>query len=229
MIDIQQIIGFDKQVLLALNGSDSIFWDNFMWTYTGRLIWVPLAASLLYVIIKNNKWKEALLIVCMVGLVILLADRISSGFFKPFFHRFRPTHDPEIMGLVDVVNGYRSGKYGFLSGHAANSFGVITFVSLLIRRKGFTFALIIWAALNCYSRIYLGVHFPGDILCGTVLGCLIGVLVYYLYRFLNKKIFSREYSHVIAHQNNKYTISDVKPILTVLYLSYFFIIVKALL
>lgn len=88
MIDIQQIIGFDKQVLLALNGSDSIFWDNFMWTYTGRLIWVPLAASLLYVIIKNNKWKEALLIVCMVGLVILLADRISSGFFKPFFHRF---------------------------------------------------------------------------------------------------------------------------------------------
>ena len=164
----------------------------------------------------------------MVGLVILLADRISSGFFKPFFHRFRPTHDPEIMGLVDVVNGYRSGKYGFLSGHAANSFGVITFVSLLIRRKGFTFALIIWAALNCYSRIYLGVHFPGDILCGTLLGCLIGVLVYYLYRFLNKKIFSREYSHVIAHQNNKYTISDVKPILTVLYLSYFFIIVKAL-
>lgn len=228
MIDIQHIVSLDRQALLALNGSDSIFWDNFMWTYSGKFVWIPLVIILLYVIIKNNKWKETLLIIGMLALVILLADRISSGFFKPFFHRFRPTHDPEIMALVDIVNGYRGGRYGFVSSHAANSFGIITFVLLLIKRKELTFALISWALLNCYSRMYLGVHFPGDILCGMILGCVIGFLVYYIYKFLHKKISNREYIRVIAHKNNKYAVTDVTPILTVLYLSYFFIIIKSL-
>ncbi len=228
MIDIQQIISLDKQALLAINGSDSLFWDNFMWTYSGKFVWIPLAVALLYVIIKNNKWKETFLIIGMLALVILLADRISSGLFKPYFHRFRPTHDPEIMAFVDIVNGYRGGRYGFVSSHAANSFGIITFVLLLIKRKALTFALIFWAVLNCYTRMYLGVHFPGDIICGAMLGCIVGFLIYFIYKYLHRKISHREYSRIITYPNNKYAVSDVMPILTVLYLSYFFIIIKAL-
>lgn len=226
MIDIQQILECDKNILLALNGSDSLFWDGFMWVYTGIITWIPLAIILLYIIIKNNKLKEVLLIVGMLALVIFLADRISSGFFKPYFHRFRPTQDPNIMYLVDIVNSYRGGRYGFLSGHAANSFGILTFFALLIKKKEFTYAMLFWAILNCYSRIYLGVHYLGDILCGTLLGCLIGYLVYFIYKFIYKRMFPSKYSSITnKYSNPKYLGTDMKPILTVLYSNYFFIII----
>ena len=217
MIGIQQLIKWDKELLLALNGSDSSFLDGFMWIYTGMWIWIPLVLTILYVIIKNNKLQEALVIFAMIGLVVLLADRISSGFFKPFFHRFRPTHDPEIMNLVDIVNGYRGGLYGFVSSHAANSFGIVTFLALLFKRKSFTYAIVGWAILNCYSRIYLGVHFPGDILCGTILGCLSGWLVYGIYKVIQNKYFPKgNYQRSNKYSRSGYAISDIKLILIVL-------------
>lgn len=227
MIDIQQLIKWDKELLLTLNGSDSLFWDGFMWVYTGMWVWIPLALTLLYVIIRNNKLKETLLIIVMLSLVILLADRISSGFFKPFFHRFRPTHDPEIMNLVDVVNGYRGGKYGFVSSHAANSFGIITFLALLIKRRAFTLAVVAWALLNCYSRIYLGVHFPGDILCGTILGCLVGYVVYGIYRLMQNKYFpKRDYRFSSQYTRSGYRISDINISLIVLLSSILLVIIS---
>lgn len=134
-MDIQQYIAYDRNLLLDWNGSDSLFWDGFMWVATSTYIWIPLAIVLLYVILKNNKGWEALYTILAFALVITLADQISSGICKPFFQRFRPTQDPEIMYLIDVVNGYRGGRYGFISSHAANTFGVAVFVSLLIRNK----------------------------------------------------------------------------------------------
>lgn len=101
-MDIQQYIAADKELLLNLNGSQSLFWDGFMWVATSTIVWVPVAAMLLYIIIKNNKIQEALLTIVMIALVITLADQIASGLCKPFFARFRPTQDPNIMYMVDI-------------------------------------------------------------------------------------------------------------------------------
>lgn len=138
-MDIQQYIAADKELLLNLNGSQSLFWDGFMWVATSTIVWVPVAAMLLYIIIKNNKIQEALLTIVMIALVITLADQIASGLCKPFFARFRPTQDPNIMYMVDIVNGYRGGRFGFISSHAANTFAISVFLSLLIKRKSLTF------------------------------------------------------------------------------------------
>lgn len=227
MITIEQLIGYDKEAFLALNGSKSVFWDGFMLVFTSTLVWIPLAITLLYIIVKNNRLKQALLIIGMIALVILLADRISSGFFKPFFQRFRPTQDPSFMSLVDIVNGYRGGRYGFISSHAANSFGIFTFIALLFRKKEFTLALLLWAFLTSYSRVYLGVHYTGDIICGAVFGILCGSFVYLLYKFINTKIFPQNIKMCISSKftSTKYLVSDINIALTVLFGTYFFILI----
>ncbi len=161
---------WDKQLLLAWNGSDSLFWDNLMTGITSTVAWIPVAIVLLYVIMKNNSPREMGLIVLFIALAILMADQFSSSFCKPYFERFRPTHDPEIMYMVDIVNGYRGGRYGFISSHAANTFAVCVFLSLLIRNVWITFSTVLWAVLCSYSRIYLGVHYPGDIFFGMLWG-----------------------------------------------------------
>ena len=189
-MNIQQLISLDQELLLKLNGSDSLFWDGFMWIATSTSTWIPVAAALLYVIFKNNKIKEALLLVGMLALVITLADQISSGLCKPYFARFRPTQDPELMYFIDIVNGYRGGRYGFTSSHAANTFAVAIFLSLVIKSWSLSGILIIWAALNAFSRIYLGVHFPSDVLGGYAAGgvwLIISAWVFNYVGFLGRK------------------------------------------
>lgn len=228
IMDIQQIIGFDQELLLKLNGSNSLFWDGFMWIATNMFTWIPLAVVLLYVIFKNNKIKEAFLIIVLLAIVITLTDQISSGFCKPFFSRFRPTQDPELMFQIDIVNGYRGGMYGFISSHAANTFGIAVFLSLIIKSWSLTCTLFIWAIINAYSRIYLGVHYPGDILFGIIVGIIIGVFIHILYGYLQKMTLTKP--HYISNQytSSGYLINDINLLNTILFLTFFFILIASM-
>lgn len=187
-MDFQPIIDFDKQLLLLLNGSESLFLDSLVVTLTNAWTWVPLYISLLVVIIKNSESAlKVLLIMGSAGLCVLFAGTIDDTIVKPLVGRWRPTRDPEISLLVDIVDGYRGGNYGFFSAHAANTFSIAIFFCWLIRSRLLSIALVLWSFTNCWTRLYLGVHFPGDILVGLCWGALVGTGVYFLYRHFSAR------------------------------------------
>lgn len=221
---LEYLIDLDKQLLLFFNGSDSWYMDQVMWIFTGRLIWLPLVLSLVYLIVSNGEWREALFVILLIVLVATFCDQISSSFFKPLFARFRPAQDPEFSDLVKVVHNYRGGRYGFISSHAANAAGIVVFTSLLFRVRFYTISVFVWALINCYTRMYLGVHYPGDILGGLLLGTSIALLFYKGYRtgrvILYNKGFLRSAESPYLHLN-------VKPVLVVLYGTYLFILLYA--
>ncbi|MBP7984836.1 MAG: phosphatase PAP2 family protein [Bacteroidaceae bacterium] len=227
-MDLSTLEQIDRELLLALNGSHSLFADTLMMTFTSAWTWVPLYIALLYVIIKNNEnMQQILLILCSVALCIFLADGISSGLIKPLVGRFRPTQDPIIKYQVDVVNGYRGGMYGFFSSHAANTFSICIFLCMVIRNKILTLGLLSWSLINCWTRIYLGVHYPGDILCGLVWGFVVGMSVYLLYRFLYKRI-STDMNFVSSqYTSTGYALLDIDIILSVLMLTYMYALLRA--
>ena len=221
-MDWNKILDIDRYLLLSLNGSDSLFWDGCMQVYTSMIVWMPLALVLVYMLLKNNSVKDFFVLLLMVTLVVLGTDQISSGFCKPFFERWRPTNDPVLMYAVDVVNEIREGKYGFTSSHAANSFGLATFFSLLIRKRAFTVSMILWAAMNAFTRIYLGVHYPGDIIAGTLIGVTVGLVVYKFYSYIQKRQNRRMRRDWISTSYTKsgYLVSDVYLFLMFLYATY---------
>lgn len=188
-MSLQEWMDLDKHLLLSMNGSDSVVWDAVMMTATSTYVWIPFFLALLYLVMKNNSFKETLCIVGVSALAVLLAVLFVSGFCKPHFARFRPTHDPEIMYIVDTVNNYRSDLFGFISGHATNTFTILVFLSLLVRSGRFTLGMFSWAIFHTYTRIYLGVHYPGDVLCGILCGSLLGVGMYVCYKFICTRWF----------------------------------------
>lgn len=221
-MDLETLLNIDRYLLLSLNGSDSLFWDGCMLVYTSMAVWMPLAVILLYVLLKNNNIKDFFLILLLIALVAVLTDQISSGICKPFFARWRPTNDPLLMYAVDVVNETREGSYGFTSSHAANSFGIATFIMLLIRNKALTTSMIIWASMNAFTRIYLGVHYPGDVLCGTLIGVVVGWAVYRLYVYIqNHKRRTARRDWISNHYTKSgYLVSDVYLFLMFMYATF---------
>lgn len=182
----EEIIQFDKQLLLMLNGSDSNYLDQVVLILTNGLTWIPLYVSLLFLVVKNShNWRTILLIVAGAGLCVLMAGTLDDEIVKPLVARWRPTYDPQIGSLVDVVNDYRGGRYGFFSAHASNTFSIALFFSLLVRYRWLTVGLVSYSLVNCWTRLYLGVHYPGDILVGLLWGTVTAISVYSLFRFVN--------------------------------------------
>ena len=184
---IEKILLYERDAFFALNGSDSAFLDRFMWLYTGKEVWLPLAILIIGVLVYKKNWRESLLIILAIALVVLLCDQFASHVCKPLFTRFRPTHHPDFMEQVKTVFNYRGGLYGFISSHAANAFGFATLMALIMKNRWFGWTLFLWATLTAYTRIYLGVHFISDVVPGMVVGTLFGYVVYRLYLFVRSK------------------------------------------
>jgi undecaprenyl-diphosphatase len=180
---LDELIAFDKQLLLQVNGSESLYLDRLIRILTNAVTWIPLYLSLFYIVIRNNETAaKILLVLAGAGLCVFFAGSLDDLIVKPTVARWRPTHDPEIGLLVDIVDGYRGGKYGFFSAHAANTFSIAVFFCWLVRSKLLSVALVLWSFTNCYTRLYLGVHYPGDILVGLTWGFIVGTAVYFLIR-----------------------------------------------
>lgn len=171
------LIQFDKELLIWLNSLNSPFLDVVMMFFTRKEFWIPLYLLLVYQIYKI-KGKESILWILSAFVLIFLCDQISTQLFKNVFERYRPSHDPSLEGIVNLVSGYKGGQYGFVSSHATNSFGFALFTSLLFRNKLYTVFIFSWSLLIIYTRIYLGVHFPGDVIGGMILGLILGYIIY---------------------------------------------------
>lgn len=186
----QRLQELDKELLLFFNGLHADWLDPVMILATKTIFWLPLYLFLTYLIVRYKKW-DTFYILLGIALTITLADQITSGFMKPFFARLRPSQDPSLEGLIYLVNNYKGGLYGFASSHAANTFGTAMFVYLLFKNRYRWIKLIfLWAALMTYTRIYLGVHYPGDILVGTCIGLLCGWIGFLFANWLIKKFSS---------------------------------------
>lgn len=184
----ETLIELDKQLLLLLNGSDSLFLDTLITVLTNAKTWIPLYLSLFYVVMKSNSSvARILMVVAAAGLCVLLAGTVDDTIVKPLVARWRPARDPEIGLLVDTVNGYRGGRYGFFSAHASNTFSIAVFFSLLMRQRLFTVAMVSWSLVNCWTRLYLGVHYPGDILGGLLVGTMAACIAYYMLYPIGRK------------------------------------------
>jgi undecaprenyl-diphosphatase len=227
-MDFQQIIDFDKQLLLLLNGSESLFLDSMVVTLTTAWTWVPLYISLLIVVIKNSDSAlKILLTILSAGLCVLLAGTVDDTIVKPLVGRWRPTRDPEIGILVDIVDGYRGGDYGFFSAHAANTFSIAIFFCWLVRCRLLSIALVLWSLTNCWTRLYLGVHFPGDILVGLCWGALVGTGVYFLYRYCVTKWIGNYYFTSIAYTKTGFNRSDADIPVCVLVFTLIYAVMRA--
>ena len=191
----QRLLELDQELLLFFNGFHSDWMDPVMILATKTIFWLPLYLVLVYLMVKSYKWNTLYLLVG-VAITIALADQMTSTFMKPFFSRLRPSQEPALIGILHTVNNYKGGLYGFASSHAANTFGVAMFLWLLFKSRYRYFSVIfVWAAFMSYTRIYLGVHYPADILVGAIIGLVCGWIGYrfanwLLSRFSNRKVDS---------------------------------------
>ena len=196
-LDISQwLVEGDSSTLLAVNGMHSSYFDTFMWLCSRKFEWIPFYLSILYVLFRNFNWRVVLYSLVAMGVILLLTDAVSSHFIRPVVARLRPSNlENPISEMIHIVDNHRGGRYGFPSSHASNSWGLVFFVGLLLRRRVLTTFLACWALLLCYSRLYLGVHYPGDLLAGMLLGAVVASLVYYVFWRTTKVVPPSDMKH----------------------------------
>ncbi len=179
------LINLDQQLSLLINGGGSPFLDQAMLWLSDKKIWIPMYGLLLFFLIRKTKYYCFVPIIGII-LVITCCDQLTSSFMKPYFSRLRPCHDPSLKEVIQLIKGC-GGQYGFASSHAANSFGLAYFFHLIFKNK-FTRLLMLWALMVSYSRVYLGVHYFGDVLVGGLLGVIISYLIFKLIQSTRFKI-----------------------------------------
>ena len=182
---LERLIHIDTEILLAINGWHAPWADTLMWIISAKETWIPLYLLLIGLLVwryrqpatTRVKWMQkvpaCVLMIIVIGLAVGAADFIASGILKDWVARPRPSRVPELEGVLHLVNGYKSGRHGFVSSHAANTMACGLLFSLIWRKKITTCGLMLWVAANCYSRMYLGVHYPLDILGGLIVGALV--------------------------------------------------------
>lgn len=181
-------MNIDTYILLWINGHHTEWLDQLMWWVSQSVTWIPLYIVLVGLIIyRYRSWKTVMAILLAFALAVGLSDFISSGILKPLVERLRPTHEPSLAPFLHIVNGYKGGMYGFCSSHAANTLACALLFMFVYKNKITTSILIVWVVINSYSRIYLGVHYPTDIMAGWIIGCATAALAYALLGFLQKR------------------------------------------
>lgn len=227
-MDIQGLLEIDRQLLLAFNGSGSLFIDSLVLVLTNAYTWIAFYLALTYLVIKNNgKWSQIMLVVAASGLCILFSSLVAEGVVKPYVARLRPSLDPSVCNMLHLAKGYTASGYSFFSAHAANTFSIAVFFSLLVRSRVFTIFIMAWSLLNAWTRLYLGVHYPSDVIVGLAYGAFVGILVYLI--FLKLYMIVTDKLHFISSQYTRtgYGFSDIDIVHNVLLLTIVYAVIHA--
>ena len=220
----------DKSILLAFNGGDNLFIDYFVLTVTNAFTWIPLYASLLYMIIKNNEnWQKIMLVVGVVAFGLLIVNGINLGIVKPLVARPRPLNNPDLQGIVRAVNHYTASGYSFFSSHAANAFVIAVFFSLLVRDRIFSILMISWSIMVSLTRPYLGVHYPSDVFVGMIFGSSVAVFIYFLYLRIYIRFSDKLHYISTKYTRTGYSFADIDVVISVLILSFIYAAFRAVL
>ena len=188
-----QLLQWDRDLFALLNGWHSPLFDTLMSLFSERWFWIPLYVILLWQIWKREGWPGLIGPLLAIAILISLVDQSASSLLKPWVGRLRPCRPEAGLSGVHLVDGHCGGLYGFVSSHAANFFALATFLSLYLQRKAWTWILFPIAVLVAYSRIYLGVHYPGDVIAGAALGLMMGWLIWKGFSYLKTKRLYREH------------------------------------
>ena len=220
----------DLALLHFFNGSQSAIYDQFILTLTNGLTWIPLYIALFIMVLKNNEsMSQIFIIVGCCALGVIFSAGLDDLLIKPLVARPRPTQDLLVKYTIDTALGYRESNFSFFSAHAANTFTVAIFMIFLVRNRAFTIAMALWSLFNCYTRLYLGVHYPSDILCGLLFGAVVGSVAYWLHLRLYYKVTPHFRYVSEAYTKTGYSIGDIDMVIATLVLTFIYAIFKSVL
>lgn len=229
-MDIHVLANIDRQILYWTNGSDSIFLDKLMLALTSGYTWIPLYLALIYLVIKNNETMgQIFLIIGCAILCVVLAGGVDDYIVKPLVRRDRPLNSLDYKQMIDTVEGVKCSGYSFFSAHAANTCSLAVFFILLVRNRLLSCTLLLWTLVNGYTRLYLGVHYPSDVLVGFVWGAFIGVTCYALCRYVYFKISPHIHYVSTQYTSTGYGLDDINIVLNIMAFTLCYVIFRAIL